>query len=365
MKIVYITKSFYPNQSARALRATELSKQFVKMGHEVTVYTVAGMTDYSDYYEKTGVHVRVVPTKWIVGALKKSKIRLFFIRLLSVLFNKITEFPNIEFLSIVPKLLASEKDVDLLITSAVPFEIHFGAAKAKKEMGNTFPRVWISDCGDPFMGNDVSKPFFWFKYLELQWGKMTDYVTIPLKEAAKAYYPNVQDKLRVIPQGIDFSSVKIKEGFTRNTIPHFAYTGTIFPGYRDLTSLLEYLCTIPDDFRFYVYTKSPKTIECFRNRLNEKLILKGYIPREELIYQLSQMDFLINLCNQSTVQSPSKLIDYGLSTRPILDISTPFMEIDDFKSFMKGDYSNAHKIENIQQYNIKTIAEKFLALTKQ
>lgn len=364
MKIVYITKAYYPSQSARSLRATELAQQFARLGHDVTVYTVIGLTDYAEYTAQTGVKVKLLPTKWIMGTLPKSKIRTFFIRLLSVLTNKYTEFPNIEFMSLVPKLLSSERRVDLLITSAVPYPIHFGAARAKKKLGDAFPKTWVSDCGDPFMGNNISKPFFWFKYLELNWGKMTDYVTIPIKEAASAYYPNVQVKIHIIPQGFDFSTVKVDADFQGNDIPHFAYTGTIYPGYRDLSTFLEYLCTVKEDFRFYVYTKNLESVGRFKSRLNEKLILNGYIPRKELIFQLSQMDFLINLTNHTKAQLPSKLIDYGLSGRPILDISTPFQEADQFSSFIKRDYSRAHAIENIQQYNIKNIAEQFISLTK-
>ena len=364
MKIVIITKSYYPHQSARALRATELAQQFAKMGYDVTVYTVIGIEECTEYTKKTGVKVKSIKTRWILSPSNQSKIRGFFIRVFSVLFSRFTEFPNIEFLSIVPKLLAKEKNVDLLITSAFPYPIHFGAARAKKKLGDAFPKTWISDCGDPFMGNDVSKPFFWFKYLELNWGKMTDYVTIPIKDAAKAYYPNVQDKIRVIPQGLDFSSIRINNNFTKNDIPHFAYSGTIFPGYRDLTSFLEFLCTVNDDFRFYVYTKDSQTIDSYKCRLKEKLVLNGYIPRTDLVYQLSQMDFLINLTNKSSIQSPSKLIDYALSKRPILDIQTPFSEHNNFISFMHRNYSMAHVVPDIQQYNIEVIANQFISLTQ-
>ena len=80
--------------------------------------------------------------------------------------------------------------------------------------------------------------------------------------------------------------------------------------------------------------------------------------------RLAKADFLVNLTNPSAVQSPSKLIDYGLSGRPILDISSDFTdpEKDNFERFLAGDYACAHKIEDLERYDIRKIASAFLAL---
>ena len=362
MKIVIITKSYFPVQSPRAMRATELAQQFSRMGHDVTVYAVNGVKDSSQYTKETGVNIKLIKTNWLPSEFPQSQFKQFLVRLLSFVLGRFTEFPNIEFLFKIPQILKSENNIDLLVTIAFPYPIHWGTAIAKKKLNKKFPKIWVSDCGDPYMGNDVNKPYFYFKYFERFWGDMTDYVTIPVKEAALAYFPNVQNKIQVIPQGFDFSSIRVKEGFVKNNIPSFAYTGTIFPGYRDLTTFLEYLCTLQEEFRFYIYTKTPETILSYKEKLKDKLIISDYIPRIELIFQLSQMDFLINLTNQSTVQSPSKLIDYGLSKRPILDVSTPFVEKDVLKSFMIGDYSKRHPDINVYQYNIEVIAKQFLDL---
>lgn len=365
MNIVLISKSYYPIQSARSLRTTELAQQFARMGHNVTVYAVSGLSDYTEYSKRTGVKVKLIPTRIIPSNVKRSKVYSLIIKVLSVLLGRLIEFPSIELRYQVPKLLKKENNVDLLITIALPYTIHWGAAFAKRKSKLSFPQTWVSDCGDPYMGNDVYTPFFYFKYYEKFWGDMTDYVTIPIKEAASAYFDNVQDKIRVIPQGFDFAPIQIDQTFKGNNIPHFAYTGTLFPGYRDLTSFLEFLCSVNQDFRFYVYTKTPETVEPFRDRLKERLIISDYIPRLELVYKLSQMDFLINLTNKSVVQSPSKLIDYGLAKRPILDVSTPFVEKDCFEAFMLRNYSKRHPEFDIQQYNIENVAKQFLALTKE
>ena len=117
MKIVIISKSYFPIQSARALRATELAQQFARLGHDVTVYAVAGLADYSEYTERTKVKVRMIRTYLIPSNIKWSKFHAFVIKVFSVVFGRLFEFPSIELRYCVPRLLNKEKDVDLLILS--------------------------------------------------------------------------------------------------------------------------------------------------------------------------------------------------------------------------------------------------------
>ena len=60
------------------------------------------------------------------------------------------------------------------------------------------------------MGNSVTKPYFYFKYLEKFWGKKTDFITVPVIEAKNAYYIEVEHKIVEIPQGFDFSDIKLE-----------------------------------------------------------------------------------------------------------------------------------------------------------
>ena len=91
-------------------------------------------------------------------------------------------------------------------------------------------------------------------------------------------------------------------------------------------------------------------------------MIKRYIPRKDLIRIMSRVDFLININNESSVQTPSKLIDYSLSKRPILNISTHFteQEKDSFDAFLKGDYSTQFIVPNLEQYDAKNVSKKFI-----
>jgi hypothetical protein len=87
----------------------------------------------------------------------------------------------------------------------------------------------------------------------------------------------------------------------------------------------------------------------------------GY-GREDIIKACSQADFLINVKNPSSVQTPSKLIDYGIAGRPILDISNDFCEQKQFEEFCKRDYSHQHRIPDMEQYKIENVADQFIKL---
>ena len=75
------------------------------------------------------------------------------------------------------------------------------------------------------------------------------------------------------------------------------------------------------------------------------------------------MDFLINFDNNNSVQLPSKLIDYAIAKRPILNIKNNLIK-EDVIAFINGDYTSALKIENINDYDIKNVATKFTDLIK-
>ena len=133
---------------------------------------------------------------------------------------------------------------------------------------------------------------------------------------------------------------------------------------RDPRRFLEYLSTVDYNFKFIVYVPSDKVFGDFMNVLGDKLEIRRYIPRHELVKVMSTMDFLININNNSSVQTPSKLIDYSISKRPILNISTSFTdeEKENFESFVRTDFSSQFKVENVEQYDSKNVCAKFISL---
>ena len=76
-----------------------------------------------------------------------------------------------------------------------------------------------------------------------------------------------------------------------------------------------------------------------------------------------EADFLINFENGNTsVQVPSKLIDYSLSGRPVLSVNSFRLDKDNINNFLKGNYSGKMQMPDLSQYDIRNVASQFLAL---
>lgn len=364
LNIVVISRGIHPILAPRALRATELAKEFAKQGHNVILYGVLGKYDYLDFEKKYNVTIKDLKRSIFTKIDSDGNIPLpLWKKGVIFLLQRWTLFPEILLIRRVKKALRDELNINLLVTIAVPYPIHWGAAlartKFKEQLKNT---VWVSDCGDPFMGSPFGQPPFYFKYIEKWWCRNTDYITVPVKEAIDGYYPEFRNKIEVIPQGFDFSSVQLSD-YKKNVVPTFAYSGMVYPKRRDPSLFLEYLCSLKDvSFKFIVYTNKKELFSPFVERLNHKIEIREYVPHEDLLKELSKMDFLINIRNESSVQTPSKLIDYYLSKRPILEITSSFKEENIFEQFIKGNYSNQLVYSDINNFNITNIAHRFINL---
>jgi hypothetical protein len=224
--------------------------------------------------------------------------------------------------------------------------------------------VCSSDLGDPFMlcrTDSFNNPFY-FKYFEKSFCRRVNYITIPVESGKTGYYEEFWNKIQIIPQGFNFTNIKKNERYIPNEIVTFAYAGGFIPRRRDPRPILDFLAEQSIDFRFYVYSNQLNLFENHKTILREKLITFNYIDREELIYRMSSYDFVINLENGTSVQIPSKLIDYALCGRPILSIYSQNIDKNKFSQFLNRDYSQQFIHNNIENYNIRNVAKKFIDL---
>jgi hypothetical protein len=364
-KILLISNGFYPEISPRSFRATELAKEFVKLGHDVTVYSKFRDTDYVDFLNEHPLkfkmwgksHFTTVPdSKNIIGSL--------FSRIVNRTLLMLFEYPTIEDFFHVRKILKTEQGYDIMISFSVPYPVHWGTAFTRTKK-HPIAKIWVADCGDPYMGDVLDsfrKPFY-FKYIEKWFMRKADYITIPIENARKAYYSEFSSKIKVIPQGFSFEKSIGDSLFKGNEIVTFGYAGSLAPTIRDPRPFLDYLKKSTLDFKFVVFTKQVDLFADYVDFFGEKLILLNYIPRNELMTELAKMDFLVNFDNNTEIQSPSKLIDYFLTDRPVLNIKLNFNK-DWVDSFLKKDYTNKMKFSDLSQYNIKEVAENFLNIDR-
>ncbi len=363
MNILVVSGSFFPTNSPRAFRTTELAKRFVKLGHQVTIVVPQIEYDYSSFlaeYPLRMVHyVRPVEQRKFIGV---SIIDRIIFRVL----NQFANYPDVLLMRSLQSVLKQEKfDYDLLISVAMPHTIHWTIGKLYSRKIN-LAKVWVADCGDPYMLTDSGnyRPPFYFKWTEKKWCRLCNYITVPTSSSIKGYYPEFKDKIRVIPQAFNFDEVE-KDAYKPHPIPTFAYSGSFIPNRRDLRPILDYLIGKGIRFRFIIYTNQVHYFDSYKALMGEMLEIKQYIPRLELLKILSTMDFLLNLDNGTNVQTPSKLIDYALTERPILSLDSQRLDTEKFDAFLNGDYSKKYVVENISQYDINVVAQHFLDLCKE
>jgi glycosyltransferase involved in cell wall biosynthesis len=362
-RILLVSNGFYPEISPRSYRATELAKEFVRQGHDVTVISKFRNHDYGEFVKEHKMTIRMwgEPRFPVVPNFKRKQLSLIsrvLTRTLLILF----EYPGIEEMFKVKRILGSESNYDLLISFAVPYPVHWGVAWARSHR-KKIATVWIADCGDPYMGDILDsfrKPFY-FGYLEKWFCRKSDYISIPIESAKPGYYSEFHNKIKVIPQGFDFNPAEREYCQPVNDIPTFAYAGGFLPGARDPIPLMKFLRQIDLPFRFLVFTNRPDLLNGYEEKLKGKLFLSGYIPRSELMKVLKKMDFLINFDNNTTLNSPSKLIDYAIADRPVLNISQNFKE-EELMAFLARDYKSRMILPDPEQFHIKNISRLFLDL---
>lgn len=362
-KILLVSNAFFPEISPRSFRATELAKEFIRKGHNVTVFTKKRDFDYSEFLSQYPLTIRM----WRGNSFRSfpqfnrkpfSYISRAVNRILLMLF----EYPAIEDMFRVKKMLRRSAGYDLMISFAVPYPVHWGVARARTK-SNRIANIWVADCGDPYMGDILDsfrKPFY-FAYLEKAFCRRADYISIPVETAKPAYYPEFHPKIRIIPQGFEFELENREKPGDQSGLVKFAYAGRFLTGIRDPGPMLKHLVESQVPFRFYVFTDQPGVVENHKSLLGERLVLSTYIPRADLMKFLTTMDFLINFDNNTTLNVPSKLIDYAITGRPVLNIGKEFKP-DELDSFLNGDYSKKMKLPEPSQYHIRNVSEAFLKL---
>jgi len=361
MRILIVSGAFFPDNSPRSHRTTELAKEFSRLGHSVTLYVPEFHYDYSAFLEQfpniTLNRMSIVNEtgKRIIN----ERISYLWFRLTNLLF----EAPYHNYYLKLPRVLRNESGYDLLVSIAYPHPIHWGIGRIYKK--RKIAATWVADCGDPYMLsplNNIPKMFY-FKWVEKSWCKRCDYISVPTETSYLGYYKEFWGKIKVIPQGFDLSSIKLPS-YQKNAIPTFAYAGGFIKGMRDPVNLLRFLSKCDKPFKFYMFNKGGEDlIAPFKTILGDKLVLSKPIPRAELLPILASMDFLINIGNGTNVQTPSKLIDYSIANRPILTVETDDVRENELNEFLEGNYEHKDEVIDISKYDIRTVAQHFLGIS--
>lgn len=356
MKILIICHFGIYENTARAFRTYELLKKMQEHQYDIDLLVGSEKRLYKKF--KLGSSNKNIPT---CNKNVKQKKWVFIRKIGSYILNYLSgDMVILKYYGPCKKLIF-DKDYDAVLSIGQPFYPHMIAATAS--ISNT--AIKIADCGDPF----YIKGKHMAPYLAIMQKKIFSqfhYVVVPTVKALP-YYVNYikKDKLVVIPQGVDFSSFKLAT-YQKNDIPTFGYAGIFYEKLRDPSCFFEYLATIEKNYKFILYTDTTnlffrKTILPMVNKCKGKVVVYNLVKREQCIYELSMMDFLLNFENESTIQSPSKLIDYGITKRPVLSIKTSSFNPCDLDEFLDGNYSKQLQYD-ISQFDINIVFKQFYEL---
>ena len=361
-KILVVTNGFYPENSPRSFRATELAKELARKGHQVTVITHP-RPGVDAFCNQNGIRFKSLGNlTWAEPTIKGRGIVRLFWRILVRMSVLLLEYPKIQLVFLVKKALKTERGYDALISVAVPYPIHWGVASI---WSKKIAKVWIADCGDPYMGqeNDSFKPLFYFGWVEKWFCKKVDYLTVPTENSIGGYYSQFHPKIKVIPQGFRFEDIQLYQGEKDNSKLIFGYAGMFIPGRRDPSEFLQFLNSLSSaiPFEFHIYTTTPQFVLPYIKNTT-RIVLKDLVPREKLLYELSKMNFLVNFENVGNTQTPSKLIDYLIVDKPVLSIKYGQLNEAVVAAFLKNDYTSQMVLPDKNNYRIENVAAKFVAL---
>jgi hypothetical protein len=361
-KILVISKFFFPDNNPRSFRVTELVEELARTGHNVTVL-IPRRKEFHDAFQKEyNVKIEDLGFHFFYNTNLPVFKKMILKPLIQTGIADKLNFPDVLYYFKTKKLLKNYSNYDLLISIAIPHSIHWGVADALIKKPD-ITKKWIADCGDPFMGNPLFKRATFLEKYERNFCNRADFIAIPVTDAVDAYYPEYRNKIKVIPHGFNFEKDKqYISKYTPNSIPTFAYAGAFYKDRRDPRELLEFLISLDLEYKFIIYLSSSDFLSPYIKKSAGRIEIKTCIPRSNLLNELSKMDFLINFNYISSVQSPSKLIDYYLTGRPVLSINNNSAELDIIKEFLNGNYKQKHIFQDMCRYDIKNVTQQFLAL---
>lgn len=358
-KILVVSHNFYPKINPRSFRTYELLKVYLKNRNEIDFITEEKIDKNVYFKDFENINIYFLKEEYTHKKMLYHSSNSFIKgvkKYLRYLLGEPEIFNLLRLLKVLNKVKNEEYDV--IISIGLPFYTHIALylSGLLNKKG-----IKICDCGDPFYENKFYKIAFYFKYIQKIIFKKFDYLFVPIEEAKKEYtlYKD-ESKIKVIPQGVDFSSIKIAN-YEQNRIPTFAYAGNFHKVQRDPENFLKILKSINLDFKFILYTSMiegnyfTELLLKYKNEIPEKIEIRSLISREKCIFELSKMDFLIDIKNENESQLPSKLIDYGCTKRPVYSFKGSSNVIkENLIQFLEGNYENSLKID-LTKYDIDKI----------
>lgn len=366
MRLLIIAYSYYPALTPRAFRWTAVAEALVSRGHDVYVIcnkeatvrkseSVNGVKVY-----RVGANFRESFRIWLgssspnfmaSGAMDADPkapfktVQVYIARMVKWIYDHSVKkilWPDFACFWYFPALacannLLQKGKFDAVVTISLPFSGHCVGLKLKKRYGIR----WIVDIGDPFsfmIETPVNNHRLYRRLNYRTESKVLNYsdgITVTA-DATKIQYmtrfPNLTaDKISVIPP---LFVEPVDEDKPAPFFPDFSKTrlifaGTLYEKIRNPSALLElfnrllkstdgenlelhFLGVINDCYKFF---------DKYRALIGVKIFLHGLVPRATAVKAMQGGTILVNLGNSTTFQLPSKVVEYAMLGKPVLNIT--------------------------------------------
>lgn len=361
MRLVIITHGYAPALNARAFRWTALAEHWAAAGHDVEVVTVRSgglpriemlngvrVHRVGIYLEKLGVAAR---QSWHSAATSStsdspaniSSVRRGLMRLAKRIHDltwKKVYWPDYAAPWVPSALIATRRIISssrptAVISVSLPFSSHLAAHFA----GVFRSRIpWIVDVGDPFSFATATPVNNHGLYrganfrAEAAVVRKSDAITVTTKATARAYASEFGhgDKITVIPPLLSIGPATAQQSaHTAANRRRLVYIGTLNRSIRNPDRLLALFGAmlqsgLAQDVHMDFFGETGDCAQSFEDmsaELKARVHVHGLVPRQRAIDAMQTALAVINIGNATTLQLPSKLVEYVASGRPIINLA--------------------------------------------
>lgn len=359
MRILIITHGYAPALNARAFRWTALAEHWAAAGHDVEVVTVrssgaAGTETINGvrihrvgmYLEKLGVAARLAGHAIEAdesGAGNVSQLRRGLMRVVKKIHDltwKRMYWPDyaahwIPFAVVATRKIISRSRPTAVISVSLPFSSHLAALIARIPHRKI---PWIVDVGDPFSFATATPVNNHRLYraanirAEAAVLRGSSAVTVTTGATARAYETAFghPEKITVIPPLLSIPPEEAGQPTTGvSHPPRLVYIGTLNRTIRNPDRLLAIFGAmvsggLAGEAHLHFYGETGDCAKSFQGlpaKVSARVHVHGLVPREAAVEAMRTAAALVNIGNATTLQLPSKLVEYVASARPIINLA--------------------------------------------
>jgi len=300
---------FAPHSGGAVIVATEIANNLAKLGHEVTVLTPDLPQAGQRYEPKMNSKVKVIR----VETPSKTNLKVAARRCKS----------NLEKMG---KKLGKKEKFDFVLTIFHPFHLVPNAAiSCAKTLGipsiiKVDDAVYEKSSGLKSLQRKIEKMI---STRSLSKASKVLVSNLPSKEIIKSYYKIDEEKISIVPNGVDLSFFK-----TKNRDPNKIVFSGVMYHHRGLEVLLDAATRIVKEIpktKLVLLGDGPemkKLKETVRQKnLDSNVEFKGWIDRKDIPEHLSNASIGIGPLKRTTVTEnalPIKVLEYMASSLPII-----------------------------------------------